>query len=281
MQTYPHDPAAQHLPAGWPLAQQPVMVAPGVAPQPVVGGGATTWDSTTRVRWGRILLVFLAVALGGFGIWNAIGAAGSDGKSGTTPGARNAGGGLVDSPKLDATDEARQARVPSTPKVAAATTPSRDARAARTAPRRRAAARRSTVRKPARRAAGGGAGTTATRPVRAQAAPHRSVAAAGPKVGVHAAGGGEGNAALPYTGAETWIAAILGVLILTCGVLLQVHAVRIGMTALLYRRGILLRPVDCARLAGERGIPAVRVWLSGVLHRLLAEPRRNDFVSVH
>ena len=95
--------------------------------------------------------------------------------------------------------------------------------------------------------------------------------------------GGGGPAAatageLPYTGAETWIAAFLGVLVLGLGICVQVNAVRIGMTAMLYRRGILLRPIDCARLANERGFGSIRVALSNALHRLLAEPEGNDFV---
>jgi len=72
---------------------------------------------------------------------------------------------------------------------------------------------------------------------------------------------------------------VLGVLLLGIGVCVHVNAVRIGMTAMLYRRGILLRPVTCARLAQERGLPRLRVWTSNALHRLLEEPaRRSDFV---
>lgn len=92
-------------------------------------------------------------------------------------------------------------------------------------------------------------------------------------------GGGGPAAELPYTGAETWIVAILGILVLTIGILVQINAVRIGMTAMLYRRGILLRPVDCARLAGERGLAPVRVWISNALHYLLQEPAGADFVT--
>jgi hypothetical protein len=49
---------------------------------------------------------------------------------------------------------------------------------------------------------------------------------------------------------------------------------------MLYRRGILLRPTECARLAQEHGLARVRVAISNVLHRLLEEPARgSDFVS--
>lgn len=82
------------------------------------------------------------------------------------------------------------------------------------------------------------------------------------------------------TGLETWIAAILGVLLLGLGICVHVNAVRLGMTALLYRRGILLRPVDCARMAQEHGFSRIRVMLSDLLHRLLEEPAGgSDFVS--
>lgn len=86
---------------------------------------------------------------------------------------------------------------------------------------------------------------------------------------------------LPMTGIETWIAAILGVLLLAGGIVVQVNAVRLATTAMLYRRGILLRPVECARLAQERGVPQqLRVLVSNALHRLLEEPAGgSDFVS--
>lgn len=52
---------------------------------------------------------------------------------------------------------------------------------------------------------------------------------------------------LPYTGAEHWIAAILGALLLTTGIAMQRNATRIGESASLYRRGPLLRPLDSLR----------------------------------
>jgi LPXTG-motif cell wall-anchored protein len=97
-----------------------------------------------------------------------------------------------------------------------------------------------------------------------------------------AAGGGNAPAsadALPYTGAESWIAAGLGVLLLALGIVVHVKAVRIGMTAMLYRRGILLRPVDCARLARSGGTGALRAWISVQLSRLLEEPE-DEFACV-
>lgn len=83
------------------------------------------------------------------------------------------------------------------------------------------------------------------------------------------------------TGAATWIAALLGIALVAGGIAIQFNAVRIGMTAMLYRRGILLRPVDCARLARRRGIPRVRVAVSNAVHALLAEPAApSDFVTM-
>jgi hypothetical protein len=82
------------------------------------------------------------------------------------------------------------------------------------------------------------------------------------------------------TGIETWIAGILGVLLLGIGICVHVSAVRIATTAMLYRRGILLRPADCARLAHERGLASARVFVSDLLHKLLEEPAGgSDFVS--
>jgi hypothetical protein len=86
---------------------------------------------------------------------------------------------------------------------------------------------------------------------------------------------------LPMTGLSTWIAAFLGTLLLVAGICVQVNAVRIGMTAMLYRRGILLRPVDCARMAQQHGFSRLRVAVSNLLHRLLEDPapRGSEFVA--
>ncbi|MCW2972346.1 MAG: hypothetical protein JWN72_619, partial [Thermoleophilia bacterium] len=97
--------------------------------------------------------------------------------------------------------------------------------------------------------------------------------------GATATGGGTAGE-LPYTGAASWIAAIIGLIALTLGILVHVNAVRIGMTALLYRRGILLRPTDLARLAHRRGTPQARILLSNLLHRLLEVPATSgEFVT--
>lgn len=259
MQTViPHTPAhAQHVPNVWefPTLSAPV---PPPAAAPVSGGGPST--TATRVRWGRILLVAAGVALVAFGAWRAT-SGGPDGSA-----ARSVAGGGTSEVEVAPADEANAdpaAIEGVTPDVTA--TPAAPARVATPRPARRAGA--GAGRRPARRAAGiAGAAGLASAP--ANAAP--------------ATGGGAGpSGQLPVTGLETWIAAGLGLLVLALGIAIQVNAVRIGMTAMLYRRGILLRPVDCARLAQDRGLSQLRVLLSNALHRLLQEPAGgSDFVRV-
>ena len=138
---------------------------------------------------------------------------------------------------------------------------------------------------------GGGTSTTpttapTTTPTRQHSTPtarsRRRAAAA--RTSVHRAhalrahGSGTDAPQLPFTGASTWVAALLGVCLLALGIVLHVQAVRVGMIAVLYRRGILLRPVDCARLARTRGLPRARVPLSRLLAWLLADPNPNAFV---
>jgi len=61
-------------------------------------------------------------------------------------------------------------------------------------------------------------------------------------VALHGRRGRAGAQALPYTGASTWIAAVIGLLMLAAGVFVQYKALAIGDTAAMYRRGPLLRP---------------------------------------
>lgn len=282
----PHSPA-QHLPAGWSFpAAAPTAVASSGAP--VTGGGAVT-ATVTRVRWGRMLLMLIGIGLVGVAIWASIATAAkgpsSSAKAIDSIGlARTAEGGGSDD-----VDLARAARthalapkaIAPAPKAAAPNLAARRAAAAtraaaarraaaRTAAARKVAARRAAARTAAVTAAGAGTAALATAPTAAAA----TVASA------RTATGGGATAELPYTGAATWIAAIIGIAALTLGILFHFNAVRIGMTAMLYRRGILLRPVDCARLAHRRGIPHARIVLSNVLHRLLEVPATSgEFVS--
>lgn len=55
-------------------------------------------------------------------------------------------------------------------------------------------------------------------------------------------GGAPGASSLPYTGASTWIAAMIGAMLLGIGMIVQLRAMQIGEAASLYRRGPLLRP---------------------------------------
>lgn len=274
MQTFPHTPAhAQHVPDGWGFpALSPAVPPPATTPA-VMGGGAPD-TSATRVRWGRILLLVAGVALVAFGAWRAT----SSGTEGTVRTASGGGTSEVEVAPAAGADEATVDLGTSGAGSAATTDGSADAARATAAPvtprttaRPRPAARAGagTGRRPARRAGAGAAAGTAFATAPAMAAP--------PTV----AGGGAPSGQLPVTGLETWIAAGLGILVLGLGIALQVHAVRIGMTAMLYRRGILLRPVDCARLAQEHGLSQLRVLLSNALHRLLQEPAGgSDFVRV-
>lgn len=266
LHTPPH---AQHVPNGWtfPTLTESTPPSPRQA-GPITGGGGA---SVTRVRWGRLLPVFAGLALVAFGLWST-----STGSTGTTSPTTASGGGgsaaseieIARSARADAAAAAAEARDITDRAGPDATTPPasapRAAGAARPAAARRAAGARGAVR----RAAPAGAAMRLATPAAAATAMPRTVQ-----------GGGGPAGELPLTGIETWIAAILGILLLAGGIAVQVNAVRLAATALLYRRGILLRPVDCARVAQERGFPRARVALSNALHRLLQEPARGDFVA--
>jgi hypothetical protein len=286
MQTIAHTPAhAQHVPDGWSfptLAAQPPGVGPNPNSQPVRGGGDAT-ATMTRVRWGRILPLIAGIGLLAFGIWNLT----NDAAPGASRSAGSgAGSGVAVEKSTTAEDATPATGAGSSDDAAAAagsandeagtvdsTTPAAETPAAPAARAPRPEAR------PANRGGNrAGAGTRRAAPaVGIEAASANAASASTVR------GGGAGAAPagqLPMTGLETWIAAFLGILLLGVGVGVHVNAVRIGMTALLYRRGILLRPVDCARLAQERGLSQVRVAVSNALHRLLEEPSHGgDFVS--
>lgn len=218
-------------------------------PLPPVADDATR----TRVRWGRVGIAFVAAVIVVASVAGV--ATGSVATSDTPRAAASTAARALQPASIAATERATTAD--DQPKIEAAADATATERATSIATEidapQGARARAAAV-------SGGGSATTAIG------------AAAGPASG----------ADLPYTGAETWIAAILGVIILGLGIALQVNAVRIGMTAMLYRRGILLRPIDCARLASERGIGRLaRVWISNALHRLLQEPAGADFVRAH
>jgi hypothetical protein len=219
------------------------------------------------MRWGRILLVLVGVGLIAFGAWTATArtSGGSDEGTGPGTGAKVVSGGGAGDGSLDIASPPKAVAPTSAPKVAAPAARKPAARPAAKQPARRPGARRSAGRRGAVVAGGGFAAASAN------AAPGAGGGATAPRSGE-----------LPMTGLSTWIAAVLGSLLLGLGVCVHVNAVRLGMTALLYRRGILLRPVDCARLAQEHGLPRVRVALSNALHRLLEEPAaRGDFVTAH
>ncbi|MCW2959709.1 MAG: hypothetical protein JWM90_96 [Thermoleophilia bacterium] len=237
-----------------------------MAPQaPVMGGGTA---QATRVRWGRILVVLFGVALVGFGSWQALASGGI--KTEATPRVVSGGGG----DGMDIPAPTRGVGIAPTvtaPKVV--TKPLAAKPIAKKPVAKKPISKKPIAKVPARAAA------IAT-PAAVAVVPSAAAATATAPMPIASGGGAVGDAALPYTGLETWIAAALGILLLGLGICVHVNAVRIGMTALLYRRGILLRPVDCARLAQQRGLPQLRILLSNILTRLLEEPARaSDFAS--
>ncbi|MBC7462421.1 MAG: hypothetical protein H7287_13775 [Thermoleophilia bacterium] len=235
------------------------------APSPVSGGGAMS-VTVSRVRWGRLFLVVVGVALVGVGGWAALHGSGSTAAPADSVGISPtvSGGGTSDA--KSGTD----ARVTiGTPKVVAPKVASAKVAAIRTAAARKAAARRAAARRVAARAA-------AVAPMVAAAPRVAAAATSAPTTAGATATGGGTAGQLPYTGAASWIAAIIGLIALMLGILVHINAVRIGMTALLYRRGILLRPTDLARLAHRRGTPQARILLSNALHRLLEVPASSD-----
>ena len=93
-----------------------------------------------------------------------------------------------------------------------------------------------------------------------------------------AGGAATRSAGLPYTGAPAWIAAVLGVLLLGIGIVVQLRATQIGMTASQYRRGPMLRPLQL--LAGVPGVYLrLARWVGGVsAHEL--RTRTAQFIEV-
>ena len=270
-------PHAQHVPPGWSfptltpaVPPQPGATAPGTS-APVTGGGDAM--TVTRMRWGRLLPVLAGLALLAFGIWTATSEPG-----GATTAARDVAG-TDTSTELDvaaaagagetADDAATSAATPAAPPAAA--TPARPRAGAATPARGTGASNRPNRTRRAGAAAGGSNAFAAA-----------SAGAAGTGAGAPGTRAGAQDGELPMTGLETWIAAALGILLLAGGIIVHVNAVRLGMTAMLYRRGILLRPTECARLVADGETAArLRVLLSDLLHRLLEEPtpRGSEFVS--
>jgi hypothetical protein len=253
---------AQHVPDGWgfPTLTPPQPPQPTV--QPVAGGGASS--TVTRLRWGRVLPVLAGIGLLAFGIWSANGpTAASDTRTVSGGGASN-----VEVAPSTPAEPAGLAEPAATPPVASDP--------------QRTQSPRPAGQQGARPQAGqaGRVGAAAIAGTTDRSANAFATASAGAAGAAGAAGGGAPAGELPMTGIETWIAGMLGALLLGIGIAVQINAVRIAATAMLYRRGILLRPVDCARLAQEHGFSRARVLLSNALHRLLEEPEHGgDFVS--
>ncbi|MCW2921466.1 MAG: hypothetical protein JWL76_1340 [Thermoleophilia bacterium] len=304
MQTMPHTPAhAQHIPDGWSFPTLTAATPPHAAqPLPVTGGGAAP-STVTRVRWGRVLPLFAGIALIAFGIWSVTndspstaardrtvsGGGGSDVDISRSVGADDAGIG-DDATGVDSSGGASDTsfghdatKTPATSAAPAVTPAAGSAARSGTGTVRGGGGgttARATGARAGRTARTGRTGRTARRgavAARTFAPGTASAAATAPRTRT---GGGAPAGELPMTGLETWIAAILGVLLLGIGICVHVSAVRIAATAMLYRRGILLRPTEWELLSQRDGLARVRVVVSDLLHRLLEEPARgSDFVS--
>lgn len=273
MQSLAQTPAdLQHLPNGWsfPTLNQSAL-PPAPSNKAVTGGGAST---VTRLRWGRILTLIGAGLILGFGAWSLMSNKGATKSTLSSQSKPNtvAGSGTVDiAPSTSSTQKADA--LPTTKSSASATNNVSKTRASNS--------RNSQSKTPRNRARQStGAGLTAQGSGTANAFAIASNQAGSRAAKHNGAQRRMATSELPLTGIETWIAALLGIVILGAGIALQINAVRLATTAMLYRRGILLRPVDCARLAQERGMSSTRVFISNVLHRLLEEPAGGrDFVS--
>ena len=295
MQPMPHTPAhAQHIPDGWSFPTLTAATPPApVQPQPVTGGGAAP-STVTRVRWGRVLPLFAGIALVAFGIWTVTNDPSSSGSGNKTVsgggasdvdisrsiGSEDAGvgddatgvdssGGASDTP---IGHDATKSPATAAPAVAPPATPARSNTV-------RGGGGTSNARSGARAGRAARTGRTVRRGAVAAPAFAPGSASAATAPGTRS-GGGTPTGELPLTGIETWIAGILGVLLLGVGICVHVSAVRIAATAMLYRRGILLRPTEWELLSQGNRLARVRVVVSNVLHRLLEEPAHgSDFVS--
>lgn len=259
---------------------------------PATGGGkpAPGRGRSIRFRWGRMGVVVTLIALLGFSVSNM--AMHGFGRSAGNPATRDAtsiansdswapGGG-----DAGAGEQAPASTPPTRHALPAQATTHSTGRAA-TAHGTRAANTRghSAPNRHRRSASGGGSGAVLGLRVGSQVAQARTHTAT--RTGRVAAATG-----LPRTGAPSWLAVVLGMTLLLVGISMHVNAMKIGATALLYRRGPLLRPsylVGCARtctpiiveesraiLADLAGQVATRL---GGLARVLHAPRAaSDFV---
>ena len=220
----------------------PQLQASGAPAMPMGGGG----PDELRMRWGRVGVVLAAVVVLMFAGYQLLGASVDPERSVTGGG----GAPAVDdtapainsfatspgtgSPSGPASGDGAGAGIDPAPQGSNTQTLGLEAeRRERQAERREAQRREQRQQRAEQRraereraaAGGGGAGTA-----------HAAEA-------THADGAYDADG-LPMTGAPTWLAAVIGFLLLAGGTMLQLRAERVATTASGYRRGPLLRPAD-------------------------------------
>jgi hypothetical protein len=289
MQAFPHNYPSPSLPQSDPFAlpttpSHEAYGYHGAWPQPAMepmappmDGGVYAMEAPPRkVRWWRLLLVGAGVAMLLFSISNMVKATDAGNKASAGTGgtsSKSSIGGSSDTLPLERTvggddtpvDPASAAPVDADLSPGASSTPATVTGGGAGVTHSHAAQRhhghrvRRTGSRGNRRAGRRAAGALVSSD-NARAAARRTRS----RQGARAAGGG----ALPHTGLSVWWAALLGMVLLGGGVLMQVHAVRIAATAVLYRRGPLLRPTWYVQTAAPRAIELVREWAPGAAERV-------------
>lgn len=266
----PHDPSYYDAPPGvaypsadahgnW--AQQPAsgtsIVSGGgwygsaePAPHGHLPEAPTGAPGSPHMRWGRLAVLVIAIGLLAFAVANMFTGSPSKptGKQGDTPISVSRSVGTGD----DLNGAAPGSTLSRAPVAGGGGTP--------------------TVRRnPARRQRAIAARRARAAQARAAARAHRGMAARTR---------GSGASSLPYTGASSWIAALIGILLLGTGIIVQLKAVAIADTASLYQRGPLLRPAALVSSAIDhmhQALPLLSTRMEEFRDRV-STSRGSDFV---
>lgn len=262
-----------------------------------------------RIKWGRMLVLVIGVAVVGFAVVNLTSSARSDAAKARAKAkqagiakvagsqAQTAAGAAIDPATTPGGGAAGAIGVMPPPPTSAQPTVAK-----LPAPvKARAAAKQTGANGPSHSTRAPGAGYRPSTPKRSSG--NHPAAITGSHGGAAAAigGGGAGRSAvraggrgaagqpLPYTGASTWIAALLGVTLLAAGVFIQYKALAIGETAAMYRRGPLLRPfwlialtirnVPHATAYVARATPGIKRGLARLQELLDERGDDSEFVS--
>jgi hypothetical protein len=193
------------------IEHTPLYVLPSDTPaNQTHGPEARAASPRVHMRWGHLLLLMVAIALVALAVANLL--------SGTKATSASVSGSGTTRSTNDESDRYRD--------TISEVRPLRSAEPPTTPPAR--------VARPSPSAHGGGSH------------PHRSAHGGGshPHSSVRTQDANpRPAAALPYTGAPTWLAGIIGTLLVVLGVGVQLRAPTIASTASQYRRGPLLRPI--------------------------------------